>query len=75
MGKDLALVVVSSGSGMSRDRVEKQYRLCRGPPDLMEVEKEAGFWSWGLTYNTEELELYPVVGGVILKGILIWRVI
>lgn len=41
----------------------------------MELEKEAGFWSRGLTYNTEELELYPIMDGVILKGILIWRVI
>lgn len=41
----------------------------------MELEKEAGFWSRGLTYNTEERELYPIMDGVILKGILIWRVI
>lgn len=43
VGKDSALVVVGSGSGMSRDRIEKQYGLCREPPDLMELEKEAGF--------------------------------
>lgn len=71
----MALVVVSSGPGTSRGRIEKQYRLCRGPPDLMELEKEAGFWSWGLIYDIEELELYPVMDRVLLRGILIWRVI
>lgn len=32
--KGSVFVVVGSGSRKSRDRVEKQYGLCREPPDL-----------------------------------------
>lgn len=46
-GEDSAFVVVDNGSGVSRNRVKKQYGLCREPPELMELKKEAVFWPQG----------------------------